>query len=124
MNLIGVLKLLQQRPAQSLQWFQGPFRITPLPVTLTAALTGNLANVSFDPDQLDRAAELALESFQLHAEAYSAGDPAALFPQTTLAPIYVTPGDYSTAEPVPHDWSVEPDRVRAFPARKELNLWS
>jgi tetratricopeptide (TPR) repeat protein len=100
MTMIGMAELQQLHLGLALRWFERALELKPLPDGLVALLTGNLASVYSDLNQLGRAEELVRQAINLYAHAFGPDDPETLIPQATLAFIYVARGEYASAEPI------------------------
>jgi tetratricopeptide (TPR) repeat protein len=100
MNAIGFAARQQRRPDLAIEWLERALALNPLPDTLAATLTGNLASAYCDVDRLDHAEELARRAIPLSERAFGPNHPETLFPQVTLAFVFAARGDYARAEPV------------------------
>jgi tetratricopeptide (TPR) repeat protein len=100
MRMIGYAETRSVRGERAIPWFRRALEQRPLPVSLVALLTADLAYAYSEIGLLDQAAPIAQDAVRLTERAFGMDDPDSLSAQSTLAGIYFARGEVARAEPV------------------------
>src|SRR5689334_1219548 len=100
MRIIGYAETRSVRSERAIPWFRRALEQRPLPESLVALLTADLAYAYSEIGLLDQAEPVAQAAVRLTEQAFGVDDPDCLSAQSTLAGIYFARGDVARAEPV------------------------
>jgi tetratricopeptide (TPR) repeat protein len=100
MRMIGYAETRSVRGERAIPWFRRALEQRPVPASLVALLTSDLAYAYSEIGLLDQAEPVAQDAVRLTEQAFGVDDPDSLSAQSTLAAIYFARGDIARAEPV------------------------